>query len=256
MVWPAIIGAAGSIGSGLLGMFGASKQNKAARQAAQAQMEFQERMSSTAYQRAMADMKKAGLNPMLAYKMGGASSPAGAMPNIQNELAPLQTGVSNAANSAMSLETARLNNKILKQQERKTRYEADRLKVLNPVYQKGGEIVQGGISEGEKLIKNVNDWLFGPPDTVEQTSATDGSENETIPPGGTSKSARERKEEFTKVQENIRKTHERPKQDHATLFREWQLALSKGLKISFKEYKRRKELLAHRRTVQNYQRSK
>jgi hypothetical protein len=75
-------GLAGGLLSGLLGMFGQDKTNEMQQQMMAQQQSFQERMSSTAYQRSSADMTAAGLNPMMMFSSGSAAStPAGASPS-------------------------------------------------------------------------------------------------------------------------------------------------------------------------------
>jgi hypothetical protein len=83
-----------------LDILGGERANIQQTASAREQMQFQERMSSTAYQRAMQDMREAGLNPMLAAKVGAASTPAGAMPAIRNVLGEAVGRMSSAAQAA------------------------------------------------------------------------------------------------------------------------------------------------------------
>lgn len=119
----ALIGGGSSIAGSLFGASGQRAANKANSALAQKQMDFQERMSNTQYQRSMADMRRSGLNPILAYKQGGAGTPGGATANMGNTRASIASDLLGATNSAL---TARINNaqlKLLQEQVKKTRHE-------------------------------------------------------------------------------------------------------------------------------------
>ena len=81
-----------AVGSALLNRQATKSANKQTRLATAKQMAFQKEMSNTSYVRGMQDMKQAGLNPILAGKMGGASTPTGAS-YVAQKATPVESGV-------------------------------------------------------------------------------------------------------------------------------------------------------------------
>lgn len=75
-----------SILSSILSGFGGIFSAYATQREAQRNRDFQKMMSDTAYQRAVKDMRAAGINPMLAFSQGGSSTPSGSFTGIDNPL--------------------------------------------------------------------------------------------------------------------------------------------------------------------------
>lgn len=98
----------GAVASGIAGLAGGFFQNAANRAAADRSMAFSERMSSTAYQRAVQDMRMAGINPILAAGQGGASSPGGVAPQMSDVIGPAVSSAQHARQLQNELDIGKL----------------------------------------------------------------------------------------------------------------------------------------------------
>lgn len=102
MSWEAAAAVAGPIISGVFGQGATGSANRTNLKIAQKQEDFQREMSNTAHQREVADLRAAGLNPLLSSGGSGSSTPVGSSTRVEanNEIGKgLERSVSNAVDA-------------------------------------------------------------------------------------------------------------------------------------------------------------
>lgn len=158
----------------------AGQANVFNREEAEKNRKFQQQMSNTAHQRAVKDLTKAGLNPLLAAT-NGASTPGGAMASaqttsVENELSGAISSAMEAkrlsidmAKNRQELKNMESTNELIKSQKRKTDVDATvatkdipKADVLNRVY----KFIDGMFQKASKSSADKTPLIKGFPNTI------------------------------------------------------------------------------------------
>lgn len=155
------IQAAGALAAGGINYAGQQAANTANAKQAEQQMAFQNEMSSTAYQRAVADLQKAGLSPALAYSQGGASTPGGAMAQMGNALGPLATTALQAATTLQGLQNAKADMDLTDAKSDQVRSETSLNVLRDPLIRSQTRESTASAGALEQTARNAEETLKG-----------------------------------------------------------------------------------------------
>lgn len=149
-----LISSAGSLRGQRISRDSTDKQMQFQTAANAKQMAFQERMSNTAHQRQIIDLKKAGLNPILSSKYGGASAPSGATSSGASYQGDTNIG-EKAVNSAVRINRQEVELNNIRQQTELSRAQAAKTRAETANLPFTGNKIQSDTYLAESMIRQV-----------------------------------------------------------------------------------------------------
>lgn len=146
--------AIGAMIPGLGDYMGAKETNAANAAQSATQMAFQERMSNTAHQREVADLKAAGLNPILSVN-AGSSSPVGSQATMQNPNAGVSEKIQASLMNMLAAKQVAASTELTEAQKDKTKTET---RAIQPGAIKGDVIsdIYHSLKKGWEDAKKAN----------------------------------------------------------------------------------------------------